>query len=80
MGKAALVVGINYYEHQSNLHGCVNDARTIDTLLAEHENEDQNFETRFLDIIYGRCLIFLKRHYAHRFWYCFIIVQELAML
>ena len=48
MGKAALVVGINYYEHQSNLNGCVNDAQVIAKLLAEHENEDQNFETRCL--------------------------------
>ncbi len=46
MGKAALVVGINYYEHQSNLQGCVNDARKIDQLLSEHENEEQNFQTK----------------------------------
>lgn len=48
MGKAALVVGINYYEHQSNLYGCVNDAIKINKLLAEHANEDQNFETKCL--------------------------------
>ena len=48
MGKAALVVGINYYENQSNLSGCVNDAKKIDSLLAEHANEEQNFETRCL--------------------------------
>ena len=48
MGKAALVVGINYYEHQTNLSGCVNDAKEINELLATHENDDQNFETKCL--------------------------------
>ena len=48
MGKAALIVGINYYEHQSKLSGCVNDARKIDELLAYHENDEKNFETSLL--------------------------------
>ena len=48
MGKAALVVGVNYYEHQSSLTGCVNDAKKIDELLAYHENDEQNFEIKCL--------------------------------
>lgn len=48
MGKAALVVGINHYEHQTDLHGCVNDARKVDSLLAYHQSDDQNFETKCL--------------------------------
>jgi len=45
MGRAALVVGINYYEDQDNLHGCVNDAEKVLSLLEHHQNEDKNFET-----------------------------------
>ncbi len=48
MPKAAVIIGINYYEHQSSLSGCVNDAQKIEKLLAEHENDEKNFETKCL--------------------------------
>ena len=48
MSKAALVVGINYYEKQSNLKGCVNDAKSITKLLRYNENGEKNFEVRCL--------------------------------
>lgn len=48
MGKAALVVGINYYEHQAGLSGCVKDAKSIKKLLSSHQNNEQNFEVKYL--------------------------------
>ena len=32
MPKAAVIIGINYYEHQSSLRGCVNDAHKREKL------------------------------------------------
>ncbi len=48
MPKAALVVGINFYESASELKGCVNDANSIADLLSYHENGDRNFEVNQL--------------------------------
>jgi hypothetical protein len=48
MSKVALVVGINYYEHQQQLHGCVKDANSIAELLKYHENDNSNFEVKYL--------------------------------
>lgn len=46
--KKALVVGINYYEHQSSLFGCVNDAYSVNNLLERHGNGTINFDCRLL--------------------------------
>jgi len=46
MSKAALIVGINYYEYASSLTGCVNDANSISNLLSYHDNGDRNFEVQ----------------------------------
>ncbi len=46
MSKAALVVGIDFYEGGDNLRGCVNDANSITKLLSYHENGEQNFEVK----------------------------------
>lgn len=43
--RKALIVGINYYEHQKKLTGCVNDAYSIKPLLDRHENGTSNFDT-----------------------------------
>ena len=48
MSKAALVVGIDFYEKASVLKGCVNDANSITELLSYHENGDRNFEVKEL--------------------------------
>lgn len=48
MSKAALVIGINHYETQSNLKGCVNDAESISKLLKYNESHEQNFEVKCL--------------------------------
>lgn len=46
MSRAALVVGVNFYDHFNNLRGCVNDANRIAELLSFHENGERNFEVK----------------------------------
>lgn len=46
--RIALVVGINYYEHVSQLHGCVNDAYSIENILKRDDGGLVNFDTRLL--------------------------------
>ncbi|MBD5433536.1 MAG: caspase family protein [Treponema sp.] len=45
MGKKALVIGINNYPN-SPLHGCVNDAKEIASLLKNNEDDSKNFDVR----------------------------------
>jgi hypothetical protein len=46
--RIALVVGINYYEHGDRLHGCVNDAYSVKTVLERHDGGTVNFDCRLL--------------------------------
>jgi hypothetical protein len=41
--RAALVVGINYYEHLSQLYGCVDDAHAVKQVLSTHADGSPNF-------------------------------------
>ncbi|MBP3367701.1 MAG: caspase family protein [Treponema sp.] len=45
MGRKALVIGINNYPN-SPLHGCVNDAKEITSLLKNNEDDSKNFDVR----------------------------------
>ena len=46
--RKALIVGIDYYEHSSSLFGCVNDAHSVNSVLARDSDGTKNFETRLL--------------------------------
>jgi hypothetical protein len=46
--KIALVVGINFYEHGSQLYGCVNDAYSVKTILERNESGSVNFDCKLL--------------------------------
>lgn len=46
--RIALIVGINYYEHGSALHGCVDDAHAVQTVLERHGDGSVNFDCRLL--------------------------------
>jgi Caspase domain len=46
--KIALVVGIDYYEHGSNLFGCVNDAYSVKTILERNDGGAVNFDCKLL--------------------------------
>lgn len=48
MGRRALVVGVEEYDHFSPLKGTKNDSITINKLLSNHENGDSNFDTKHL--------------------------------
>lgn len=48
MGRRALLVGINAYEHFQKLRWCVDDALAMRQVLAFHENHDPNFDCRVL--------------------------------
>jgi len=41
--RKALVVGIDYYENVSRLHGCVNDAYAVKNVLERHGDGSTNF-------------------------------------
>jgi len=44
--RKALVVGIDYYDNVSNLHGCVNDAYLVKPVLDRHSDGTVNFGLR----------------------------------
>ena len=44
MGRKALIIGIDDY--QTPLHGCVNDAKEIASLLKTNEDDSKNFDVR----------------------------------
>jgi len=46
--RIALIVGINYYEHGSQLYGCVNDAHSVKAALERHGDGGVNFDCRLL--------------------------------
>lgn len=46
--KIALIVGIDYYEHGSNLFGCVNDAYSVKTILERNDGGAVNFDCKLL--------------------------------
>jgi hypothetical protein len=46
--KKALIIGINYYEHGGNLHGCVNDAYAVKAVLERNADGSVNFNCLLL--------------------------------
>jgi hypothetical protein len=46
--KAALIVGINYYEHGNPLYGCVNDAYNVKSVLERNGDGSVNFDCKLL--------------------------------
>lgn len=46
--RIALMVGINYYEHCSTLHGCVADAHAVQAALERHGDGMVNFDCKLL--------------------------------
>lgn len=46
--RKALIVGVNYYQHISALHGCVDDAHAVKSLLDRHGDGTVNFAAKLL--------------------------------
>lgn len=46
--RKALVVGIDYYASVSGLHGCVNDAHSVKSVLDRHTDGSVNFSVKLL--------------------------------
>lgn len=46
--RAALVVGIDFYEHVNPLFGCVNDAKNVHEVLERHGDGSVNFDCNLL--------------------------------
>lgn len=46
--RKALCVGIDSYEYIDDLHGCVNDAKSVKSVLARNEDGTLNFDTKIL--------------------------------
>lgn len=46
--RKALVVGIDFYQHASQLHGCVNDAHSVKSVLERNSDGTVNFDVKLL--------------------------------
>lgn len=46
--RKALVVGIDHYTHGPPLHGCVNDAHSVKSVLERHSDGSVNFDVKLL--------------------------------
>lgn len=46
--RKALIVGIDYYSSVSHLHGCVNDAHSVKSVLERHTDGSVNFSVKLL--------------------------------
>ncbi|MGK3982334.1 caspase family protein [Sorangium sp. So ce136] len=46
--RKALIIGIDYYEHVNRLHGCVNDAHNVASILERNGDGSVNFDVRLL--------------------------------
>lgn len=46
--RKALVVGIDFYDHAAQLHGCVNDAYAVKSVLERHGDGSPNFGVNIL--------------------------------
>lgn len=46
--RIALIVGINYYKHGSNLFGCVDDANAVKAVMERHDGGAVNFDCMLL--------------------------------
>ena len=46
--RRALVVGIDYYQHISSLHGCVNDAHSVKKMLERNADGSVNFGCKLI--------------------------------
>lgn len=46
--RIALIVGINYYDHDNLLYGCVDDAHEVKSVLERHDGGAVNFECKLL--------------------------------
>jgi len=46
--RKALVVGINHYAHGSPLHGCVDDAHAVKSVLERHSDGTVNFAVKLI--------------------------------
>src|SRR5262245_59043605 len=47
MGRRALIIGIDTYDHVSGLAGAVRDARLMEDVLKTHWDGSPNYECRF---------------------------------
>lgn len=46
--RKALVIGIDYYEYNTRLFGCVNDAHSVKAVLERHSDGSVNFDVKVL--------------------------------
>jgi hypothetical protein len=46
--RKALVVGIDQYPHMGTLHGCVNDAQSVNAIIERHGTGGPNFDVKLL--------------------------------
>lgn len=55
--RKALAIGINYYQHVSQLFGCANDAASVGDILEKHSDGSINFSVRQMVALDSRSAI-----------------------
>ncbi|MFN0263747.1 caspase domain-containing protein [Tepidamorphus sp. 3E244] len=55
--RKSLVVGINYYQHSTDLHGCVDDAQSISERLERNGDRSRNFDVKKITSTSSSCPI-----------------------
>jgi hypothetical protein len=48
--KIALIVGVNHYAHGGDLHGCVNDAYNVKSMLERNDGGSVNFQCKLITV------------------------------
>jgi hypothetical protein len=67
--KRALVIGINEYRNANKLNGCINDAKSIEALIARNSDGTKNFDTKMVTSEDGEVLAKqLRKHIAELFF------------
>lgn len=58
--RKALIIGINFYKEINSLHGCVNDAYEVKSVLDRNSDGTKNFDCRLLTALDNRTAISRK--------------------
>lgn len=77
--RKALIVGIDYYQNVSALHGCVNDAYSVKSVLERHSDGSINFGINLM-VANGPDSVITKRHLKDNIQKLFSDDSDIALL
>lgn len=66
--KRALIIGINHYSKLKNLNGCINDAKSIESLISRNSDGSKNFDSKLVTSDSGEITVKdLRKHITELF-------------